>query len=143
MIQTPDGTQGELPLAEANAATKRTKGADDVALLESILAARVQMPWMGRREIAAYVLAHRGLAWSERKVRAVASRSLAIASAPGMNGYAFAELLDPDQLEHCGRGMMSQGRAMFADGARLCRAAALKRKTTATLAPQNPEAVIA
>lgn len=130
---TPAPDQRELPLQQP--CLKRAKGAGDVALLESILAQRVQMPWMGRREIAAYMLRVHGLTWSERKVRKVASQSLAIASAPGLNGYAFAELLDPDQLAHCGRGMMAQGRAMFADGARLMRAAALKRKTTATLAP--------
>jgi hypothetical protein len=135
--------QTELPLApkretRSEAAERKAR---HIFLLESILMKRTAMPWMTSRQIADHVQTVHGLAWNERYVREMAGMSTALCSAPGSPGYAFAELLSAEELQHCGRAKCSQGRLMFKDGVRMLRAAALKRKTTELLAPQSAAGV--
>lgn len=109
-----------------------------VAVLEALLAARTQQPWMTRREIAAHVLAAHGLVWTEREVRILAGMSDAIASAPGSPGYAYAALLPWETLMHLGQAKKSQARVMFRSGVKLTQVALLKKKTAELLAPAAP-----
>jgi hypothetical protein len=73
-----------------------------------------------------------------RKVRAIAARSVAIVSAPGVSGYALADAVSIEDLQEIANKVKSQIRAMGRTLIRILRLLALRRAAAALTQPTQP-----
>lgn len=128
MIQPADA-QGELNLRTRHA--RCVVCADSVNELCSLLA---QRGWLTAAEIL-----DKRPEWTERFIRLLASASGGrVLSGPGTPGYCLASEATLPELDHAGKSLVSQGRAMVHRGIRFLRAAAAQRAKDQLLSQPQP-----